>query len=63
MLSEELRARIRAAVDRSRDRELNFQRVLPVVRCCCQKPVKPRIRVKATSHHGTFAVNSEIGGQ
>ncbi len=63
MLSEELRARVRAAVDRSRDRELNFQRVLPVIHCCCQKPAKPRIRVKATSHRRTFSVNSEIGGQ
>lgn len=50
MLSEELKVRIQAARERAHDRELNFKRMLPAMRCRCEGSSKPRIRVKAASY-------------
>jgi len=61
MLSDELNARVRAALERSRDRELNFQRMLPMTHCCCGKNFKPRIRIKAISQRRSLPVTSETG--
>lgn len=59
MLSEELKSLVRQAVNRARDRELNFQRVLLSVPGNVAFTSKPRIRVKAASHRWTLPSSSE----
>jgi hypothetical protein len=60
MLSIELRARIRRAVERAHERELNFQRVLPVMNCRRDVHPKPRIRVRANSYRWMLPDASEL---
>lgn len=49
MLNEELRSRVKAMVEKYRQRELDFMRVLPRFPDDHTEQQKPRIRVKAIS--------------